>query len=149
MATDQNLELQASIPTQQTQQTQRARRRRSDFIDVDNPLRGVDLETAVERFVYKTQLTDLKDIILRGAYLAEDPDNFPNVVGNTPRDHEALKRESEETGPFKILSGVPKQLRTIIITCSVAAITQFVQALDDNLYHVLMELYLEDGIRSP
>jgi hypothetical protein len=132
MATDQNLELQASISTQQ------ARRRRSDFIDLDNPLRGVDLETAVERFIFLTKLTDLKDTILRGAYLAEDPDNFPNVDGITATDKEALKRESEETGPFKILARVPKQLRTIIITCSVAAITQFVQALNISFYHVLI-----------
>jgi hypothetical protein len=127
MATDQNLELHAGISTQQ------ARRRLSDFIDLDNPLRGVDLETAVERFVSLTKLTDLKDTILRGAYLADDPDNFPNVEGITATDKAALKRESEETGPFKILARVPKQLRTIIITCSVAAITQFVQALDIKL----------------
>jgi hypothetical protein len=73
----------------------------------------------------------LKDLILRGAYIAEDPDNFSNVEGLTVSDREALTRESQETGPFKTLARVPKQLRTIIITCSVAAITQFVQALED------------------
>jgi hypothetical protein len=124
MATDQNFELQTNMPTPQARA-----RRRSEFTNVDNPLRGVDLEAAVERFISITKLTDLKELILRGAYIAEDPDNFSNVEGLTESDREALKRESEEIGPFKMLARVPKQLRTIIITCSVAAITQFVQSL--------------------
>jgi hypothetical protein len=115
MATDQNLEpkdgFQASTPIPTTRG-----RRRSDFIDVDNPLRGVDLEAAVERFVSVSELIDLKDVILRGAYLAEDPDNYSNVEGITATDHEALTRESEESGPFRMIARVPKQLRTIIIT---------------------------------
>jgi hypothetical protein len=137
MATDQNLEpkdgFQASTPIPTTRG-----RRRSDFIDVDNPLRGVDLEAAVERFVSVSELIDLKDVILRGAYLAEDPDNYSNVEGITATDHEALTRESEESGPFRMIARVPKQLRTIIITCSVAAITQCVQPLDSNSVRVLM-----------
>jgi hypothetical protein len=125
MATDQNFELQTNMPIPQARA-----RRRSEFTNVDHPLRGVDLEAAVERFVSITKLTDLKDLILRGAYIAEDPDNFSNVEGLTESDREALKRESEEIGPFKMLARVPKQLRTIIITCSVAAITQFVQPIE-------------------
>jgi hypothetical protein len=124
MATDQNFELQTNMPTSQARE-----RRQSEFINVDNPLRRIDLEAAVERFVSITKLTDLKDLILRGAYLAEDPDNFSNVEGLTESDREALKRESEEIGPFKMIARVPKQLRTIIITCSVAAITQLVKPL--------------------
>jgi hypothetical protein len=106
MATDQNFELQTNMPIPQARA-----RRRSDFVSI-------------------TKLTDLKDLILRGAYIAEDPDNFSNVEGLTESDREALKRESEEIGPFKMLARVPKQLRTIIITCSVAAITQFVQPIE-------------------
>jgi hypothetical protein len=128
MAKYQDFELQTNMPTPQARE-----RRRSEFINVDNPLRGVDLEAAVERFVSITKLTDLKDLILRGAYIAEDPDNFSNVEGLTESDREALTRESEEIGPFKRLARVPKQLRTIIITCSVAAITQFVQALEEKI----------------
>jgi hypothetical protein len=101
MAKYQDFELQTNMPTPQARE-----RRRSEFINVDNPLR---------------------------AYIAEDPDNFSNVGGLTESDREALTRESEEIGPFKRLARVPKQLRTIIITCSVAAITQFVQALEEKI----------------
>lgn len=128
MATVQDQEVKDNVEASDSQvPTQRSMgRRRSDYIDVDNPLRGVDLDAAVKRFVAATKLTDLTEIILRGAYLAEDPDNYPNVEGLTASDLNALKREYEETRPLRILVRVPKQLRTIIITCSVAAITQFV-----------------------
>ncbi|KAF1849543.1 uncharacterized protein K460DRAFT_394346 [Cucurbitaria berberidis CBS 394.84] len=99
-------------------------RRRSSFIDVDNPLRGVELEVAVQRFAIETGLSSLYPVLLRGAYLAEDPDNYHNIEGLSETDVNALKCEDEETKPLKILAKVSKQLRTIIITCSVAAITQ-------------------------
>jgi hypothetical protein len=104
-------------------------RRRSTFIDIDNPLRGVDLDAAVKRFASITDLEDLTPILLRGAYLAEDPDSYSTVPGLTATDLAALKREDEETRSFKILARVPKQLRTIIVTCSVAAIAQCVGLL--------------------
>lgn len=75
------------MPTQR-----RTGRRRSEYIFVDNPLRGVDLDAAVQRFVVATDLTDLTQIILRGAQLAEDPDNYSNVEGLTETDLKALKR---------------------------------------------------------
>ncbi|KAH8726634.1 general substrate transporter, partial [Phaeosphaeriaceae sp. PMI808] len=78
----------------------------------------------VKRFVSQTDLSDLTQTIFRGAYLAEDPDNYPNVEGLTSTEIAALKREDEERRSLKILAKVPKQLRTIIITCSVAAIAQ-------------------------
>jgi hypothetical protein len=89
-------------------------------------LRGVDLDAAVKRFASNTDLNDLTQVLLRGAYLAEDPDNYPNVEGLTATDRAALKREDEETKSFRILARVPKQLRTIIIMCSVAAVAQCV-----------------------
>lgn len=101
-------------------------RQRSSFIDVDNPLRGVELEAAVRRFASETGLSSLFRILLRGAYLAEDPDNYLNIDGLSEADLEALRREYEEVKPLRILAKIPKQLRTIIITCSVAAITQYV-----------------------
>jgi hypothetical protein len=104
-------------------------RRRSNFIDVDNPLRGIDLDAAVKRFASITDLEDLTPILLRGAYLAEDPDSYSTVEGLTASDLAALKREYEETRSFRILARVPKQLRTIIVTCSVAAIAQCVGLL--------------------
>jgi hypothetical protein len=104
-------------------------RHRSDFVDIDNPLRGVDLDAAVKRFASITELDDLTPVLLRGAYLAEDPDNYLNVEGLTATDRAALKWEDEETRSLKTLVRVPKQLRTIIVTCSVAAIAQCVEPL--------------------
>jgi hypothetical protein len=110
----------------QTPTPSRMGRRRSEFIDIDNPLRGVDLDAAVKRFASNTGLEDLTQVLLRGAYLAEDSDNYPNVEGLTATDRAALKREDEETRSFRILARVPKQLRTIIIMCCVAAVAQYV-----------------------
>ncbi|KAF1916315.1 galactose-proton symport, partial [Ampelomyces quisqualis] len=97
---------------------------RFDDINIDNPLRGIDLKPAVEHFAKTNNLEDLTDVLLRGAYVAEDPDNYTKVEGLTPKDLAALKREYEEKNPFRILAKLPKQLRTIIITCSMAAMTQ-------------------------
>jgi hypothetical protein len=95
-------------------------------IDLDNPLRGIDLEPAVTQFARANGLEDLADILIRGAQIAEDPDNFGKVKGLTGRERSALQNEYGETNPFQILVNLPKQLRTIMLTCSLAAMTQFV-----------------------
>jgi NADH dehydrogenase/NADH:ubiquinone oxidoreductase subunit G len=101
-------------------------RRRSTYLDIDNPLRNVEIAPAVKRFVALTSLDDVADLILRGAFLAEDPDDYVNVEGLSGTDRAALKWEYEEKRPWKVLARVPNALRTIIITCSLAAMTQFV-----------------------
>jgi NADH dehydrogenase/NADH:ubiquinone oxidoreductase subunit G len=95
-------------------------------VDIDNPLRNVEIAPAVKRFVAMTSLNDVADLILRGAYLAEDPDDYVNVEGLSETDRAALEWEYEEKRPWKVLARVPNALRTIIITCSLAAATQFV-----------------------
>lgn len=115
-------------------------------IDIDNPLRGIDLKNSVRHFAKENDLEDLTDILLRGAQVAEDPDNYSKVEGLTPKEKEALKREYEEKNPFRILGKLPKQLRTIIITCSMAAMTQFVSLFP--LYGDFADLFsAEDGTK--
>jgi hypothetical protein len=101
-------------------------------IDIDHPLESIELDSAVRHFAKTNKLED--DILLRGAHIAKDPKAYGGASAHvSEQEKEALKRELEERNPFRILAKLPKQLRTIIITCSMAAMTQFVHL---SLLHI-------------
>ncbi|KAI9760165.1 MAG: hypothetical protein M1840_002716 [Geoglossum simile] len=92
------------------------------LIEINNPLLSLspaELERDVRSFAEANKLTGIGDLLLRGARVARDPDVFRTVPGLTEEEGDALERE-RKLGFWQ----QPKQLKVVILMCSIAAILQ-------------------------
>ena len=72
----------------------------------------------VEAFAKEKGMTDIIDLLKRGALVAQDPSTFETVEGLTPDERTAL--EEEVTHKWRH----PLALYVTIITCSIGAAVQ-------------------------
>ena len=84
-------------------------------------LSPTELERDVRSFAEANRLTGIVDLLLRGARVARDPEVFKTVPGLKEEEIEALEME-RKIGFWR----QPKQLKVVILTCSIAAILQCV-----------------------
>ncbi|KAJ9665056.1 hypothetical protein H2201_004922 [Coniosporium apollinis] len=92
------------------------------LVDIDNPLvrlSPAELVADVESFATVNNLTNILDLLIRGAKVARDPEAYESVLGLTAEEKAALKRE-KQLGFWR----QTKELRTTILTCAIAAILQ-------------------------
>lgn len=75
----------------------------------------------MKTFVEDNGLQHISDLLLRGARVARDPDLFRLVEGLTDEEREALEKE-----PKSSFWQQTKALKLIILTCSIAAVLQYV-----------------------
>ena len=88
---------------------------------IKNPLLGIprpQLMADVEAFAEEKGMTDIIDLLKRGALVAQDPSTFETVEGLTPDERTAL--EEEVTHKWRH----PLALYVTIITCSIGAAVQ-------------------------
>ncbi|KAH6667895.1 hypothetical protein B0J14DRAFT_619902 [Halenospora varia] len=93
-------------------------------IDVGNPLIGeapARVEAAVRTFAEENGLLDILPLLLAGATISMNPEEFRDVLGITDQQRAALEREDNMT-----FWEQTKELRTTIFTCAIAAIVQYV-----------------------
>lgn len=96
----------------------------SPRIDVGNPLIGeapARVEAAVRTFAKENGLMDILPLLLAGATISMNPEEFRDVLGITDQQRAALEREDNMT-----FWQQTKELRTTIFTCAIAAIVQYV-----------------------
>ena len=95
---------------------------------IKSPLDGIaqeDLLLAAEQFADQHGLAEHKDIIMKGALVAQNPDAFESLPLLTEEDRAALRRE--KTHPWS----QPWNLYYLVLTCSLAAAVQGVSLLRD------------------
>lgn len=93
------------------------------FNRIKNPLAGIPRETLlrdVEEFARENDLTDIVDMLKRGALVAQDPPNFESVEGITEDEKDAIRNEVLHKWRQ------PKALYFTVILCSIGAAVQYV-----------------------
>jgi hypothetical protein len=88
---------------------------------IKNPLAGVPRETLlrdVDKFAHENELSDIVDVLRRGALVAQDPPNFESVEGITEEEKDAIRNEVLHKWRQ------PRALYFTVILCSIGAAVQ-------------------------
>lgn len=90
---------------------------------IKNPLAGVpkaQLLSDVEQFATEKDLTDISDLLKKGALVAQDPSSFETIAELDEADRIPLRREITHKW------SQPRVLYYTVILCSVGAAVQYV-----------------------
>ncbi|KAJ0117209.1 hypothetical protein J7T55_003619 [Diaporthe amygdali] len=91
---------------------------------IKNPLAGIpkhELMSQVEDFADEKCLVEYTDILKKGALIAQDPENYDNILGEHQlTQEECMALQAEVKHKWR----VPKMLYLTIITCSIGAAVQ-------------------------
>lgn len=90
---------------------------------IKNPLAGVpkaQLLSDVEQFATEKDLTDISDLLKKGALVAQDPSSFETIPELDEADRIPLRREITHKW------SQPRVLYYTVILCSVGAAVQYV-----------------------
>ena len=93
------------------------------FSRIKNPLAGIpkaQLLSDVEQFAKEREMTDISDLLKRGALVAQDPASFETIEELSEDEKIALRRETTHKW------SQPRTLYFTVILCSIGAAVQYV-----------------------